>query len=286
MTLQALMSDEILMEGLVLKGGNALQLAYDITNRGSIDIDFSMDHEFSPKDFERLKKIFSDLLNEVFNLNGILVYDVRFIERPKSGSIREWKGYYLEFKIIEKEKYDKLSGEIDAVRRESIKINESTQSTKFTVDISSYEYTVGATKKEIDGLILNVYTPEMILVEKVRALCQTMEDYKKVVTSARSKKRARDVYDIWKITQFFKNLELSNDLFVNIFRAKKVPLEFVSRLEELRELNRSDWDVVRQTISSGEELLDYDFYFDHLLDLVKPFTIPLDNTNSTDPNTL
>lgn len=37
------MKDDLLMQGLVLKGGNALQLAYDITNRGSIDIDFSME---------------------------------------------------------------------------------------------------------------------------------------------------------------------------------------------------------------------------------------------------
>lgn len=42
-TLQAMMKDDLLMQGLVLKGGNALQLAYDITNRGSIDIDFSME---------------------------------------------------------------------------------------------------------------------------------------------------------------------------------------------------------------------------------------------------
>lgn len=45
-TLQAMMKDDLLMQGLVLKGGNALQLAYDITNRGSIDIDFSMENEF------------------------------------------------------------------------------------------------------------------------------------------------------------------------------------------------------------------------------------------------
>lgn len=35
-TLQAMMKDGLLMQGLVLKGGNALQLAYDITNRGGL----------------------------------------------------------------------------------------------------------------------------------------------------------------------------------------------------------------------------------------------------------
>ncbi len=31
--LQAMMKDDMLMQGLVVKGGNALQLEYDITNR-------------------------------------------------------------------------------------------------------------------------------------------------------------------------------------------------------------------------------------------------------------
>ena len=62
-TLQAMMKDELLMQGLVLKGGNALQLAYDITNRGSIDIDFSMEKEFKDKDFERLSNIFDQYLS-------------------------------------------------------------------------------------------------------------------------------------------------------------------------------------------------------------------------------
>ena len=40
LTISALVSDDILMGILVLKGGNALDLAYDLSNRGSIDIDF------------------------------------------------------------------------------------------------------------------------------------------------------------------------------------------------------------------------------------------------------
>lgn len=59
MTLKALMADDLLMSGLVLKGGNALHLAYDITNRGSVDIDFSMKNEFSEKDFKRLNLNYS-----------------------------------------------------------------------------------------------------------------------------------------------------------------------------------------------------------------------------------
>ena len=153
-TLQAMMKDDLLMQGLVLKGGNALQLAYDITNRGSIDIDFSMENEFKDKDFERLSRVFSEYLNEEFAEIGLVAYDVKFIKKPKTGSIPEWRGYNLEFKLIEREKFEKFGDDIEAIRRNAIKINESTQEVKYTVDISSYEYVDKAIKKDIDGLIL------------------------------------------------------------------------------------------------------------------------------------
>ncbi|RZK44951.1 MAG: hypothetical protein EOO61_01945, partial [Hymenobacter sp.] len=42
----ALVTDDILMETLVLKGGNALSIAYGVGNRGSVDLDFSMEQDF------------------------------------------------------------------------------------------------------------------------------------------------------------------------------------------------------------------------------------------------
>ena len=50
LTISALVADDILMGILVLKGGNALDLVYDITNRGSIDIDFSMEKDFTDQE--------------------------------------------------------------------------------------------------------------------------------------------------------------------------------------------------------------------------------------------
>lgn len=270
-TLQAMMKDDLLMQGLVLKGGNALQLAYDITNRGSIDIDFSIENEFNDKDFVRLTKVFNEYLNEEFSQIGLVAYDVKFIKKPKSGSIPEWRGYNLEFKLIECEKYKKFSNDIEAIRRNAIKINEKTQETKYTVDISSYEYIEQAVKKDIDGLILRVYTPEMILIEKIRALCQSMPQYKEIVKSAKPKKRARDLYDIWMICQHFRNLNLTEELFKNIFAAKRVPLNYLNNFEILREQNREDWEVVRQTIHHDEETKDYDYYFDYVKNLIEPF---------------
>lgn len=278
MTLKALMADDLLMSGLVLKGGNALHLAYDITNRGSVDIDFSMENEFLEKDFKRLKKIFSNLLNEEFNKVDYIVYDVNFIKKPKSGSIPQWKGYLLEFKLIELEKYEKFAADIDTIRRNSYKVNG--QSTKYTVDISAYEYIDGARSQEIEGVILKVYTPEMILVEKIRAICQSMEEYKDIVSSAKQKIRTRDIYDIWKITNSFKRINLSIDLFKHIFEAKKVPIDFMRNIQNLREPYRSGWDSVLQTITPNEKLEEYDFYFDHLLTIIEPIISQSDNKDS------
>ena len=281
-TLQAMMKDDLLMQGLVLKGGNALQLAYDITNRGSIDIDFSMENEFKDKDFKRLSRVFSKYLNDEFLEIGLVAYDVKFIKKPKTGSIPEWRGYNLEFKLIEHEKFDKFGNDIEAIRRNAIKINEATQETKYTVDISSYEYVDKAVKKDIDGLILRVYTPEMILIEKIRALCQSMPKYKEIVTTARPKKRARDLYDIWMICQYFKDLNIAGDLFKNIFAAKRVPLSYLDSFEILREQNREDWEVVKQTISHDEETKDYDYYFDFVKKIIEPFRIHEDKKDSNE----
>lgn len=268
LTLRALMSDETLMHSLVLKGGNALHLVYEITNRSSIDIDFSVGGEFSQEEFNTISHWIDKLLNNVFNNEGFTAFDVKFIEKPKSGSIPEWKGYLLEFKVIENEKVD---GDIAKMRRNAIKLND--QSPKYTVDISAYEYVDSAKITELDGVILKVYTLEMILLEKVRALCQTMPEYKEIVTSAKQKYRARDIYDI-NLIYSNRKLNLNKELLIDIFEAKQVPLGLINNLESLREYNRENWDTVKATISEENrvDLKEYDYYFDKMLEIVKPFT--------------
>lgn len=272
LTLRALMSDETLMHSLVLKGGNALQLVYEITNRGSIDIDFSVKKEFTEREFEKMPILLDYILNQTFRNEGLVVFDVNFIKKPKTGTIPEWRGYLLDFKVIESEKYDKLEKNIDEVRKRAIKVND--QSPRYVVDISAYEYVDSATTKEIDGIILRVYTLEMILFEKFRALCQTMSEYKNIVHSARPKHRARDVYDIC-IIYDAGNLELDKRLLYDIFAAKRVPLEFLNHIETLREHNRENWETVKSSIDEVNRtaLKDYDYYFDKILEIIKPFRV-------------
>jgi crotonobetainyl-CoA:carnitine CoA-transferase CaiB-like acyl-CoA transferase len=110
----------------------------------------------------------------------------------------------------------------------------------------------------------------MILLEKIRALCQTMPEYQDVVKTAHQKQRARDVYDIF--TVFNSGiLDLEEETLREIFKAKKVPLSLINNLESLREHNREDWTSVIQTVSGEEELREYDYYFDELLKIAEPF---------------
>ncbi len=71
LTLRALVSDEMLMYGLVLKGGNALQLAYDITDRASLDIDFSMKNDFTEDQVKHIEMKLHSLLNTEFEKKNL-----------------------------------------------------------------------------------------------------------------------------------------------------------------------------------------------------------------------
>lgn len=62
----AMVKDDDLIDRLVLKGGNAIDLFYKISKRASIDIDFSINNEFKKDEIEniieRIIKIGSGLL--------------------------------------------------------------------------------------------------------------------------------------------------------------------------------------------------------------------------------
>lgn len=274
LTISALVSDELLMGILVLKGGNALNLAYDISNRGSIDIDFSMEKDFTEDEKKRIGNQVSSLLSDEFIKEGLLVFDVTFYERPNKieDAVKSfWGGYCLEFKTITKEKYEALGGELTQIRMNAIVIA-SNNSTKFIVDISKYEYVGEKRPKDIEGAVIYVYSPEMLALEKLRALCQQNPGYKNVVFMMTSKSRARDFYDIYRLSQAFAINFSSNentDLIKHIFEAKRVPLNYVTQLNEQREFHRQTWESVLGTINQKENMKEFDFYFDFVLDKFK-----------------
>lgn len=272
LTISALVADDVLISVLVLKGGNALDLAYNISNRGSIDIDFSMEKDFSENEKLKILARISFLLENEFSKENLVVFDIHFSNRPQKvdDSIKAfWGGYLIEFKVIPKSKYDALKGDLESIRRNALPLH-TDNSPKFTVDISKYEYVAEKRAKDIEGATVYVYSPEMLALEKLRALCQQIPDYKEVVLSMASRSRARDFYDIYNLTQSFsidfkssENVELCR----HIFNAKRVPISYITLLKEQREFHRQSWESLISTVNQKENLQDFDFYFDFVMNL-------------------
>jgi len=172
------------------------------------------------------------------------------------------------FKVSEKHKYDELQSDPDSLRRHSLVIG-PVQQRVFTIDLSKYEYVTGKVELELDDYTIYAYSPRMIAIEKLRAICQQMPDYplKHYPTA-----RARDFYDIHLIAVLSGmdfsspvNLELTRE----IFAAKEVPLKFLGRIKDQREFHRPDWDSVKASSSEEEEVEDFDYYFDFVAKRVK-----------------
>lgn len=266
LTIVALFSDDHLFEQIVLKGGNALNLVYGLSPRTSLDLDFSMEKDFSDLDDTR-KRIFR-AVKERFSSARMVVFDESFESKPQAPGPNQppwWGGYELKFKLIEEARYKTLGGSLEALRRNALVVGPE-QQRKFSVDISKYEYCEGSVERELDSYTIYVYSPEMIVVEKLRALCQQMPEY-----SLRSQPtpRARDFYDIWRVmTTTALNLASPEiiELARHIFAAKRVPLALLAQVSDQRELHRPDWPAVVAAVA--ERLNDFDFYFDFVVEQI------------------
>ena len=193
----AVFSDIYLMEQLVLKGGNAMNLAFDIGTRASLDIDFSMAGDFPLGEREKIRQKLEACLQEVFAPENLKVFDVTLEEKPATISPEVasfWGGYDVTFKLIENKTLEQCAGVLSAMRRNSLQIGAKG---KFEIDISRFEYCAGKQAIDMDGYRVFVYSIEMLAVEKLRAICQQMPEYGPVVKRSRAgSARARDFFDI------------------------------------------------------------------------------------------
>ena len=266
LAITAVFSDDYFFDRVVLKGGNALAIALGLSGRSSLDLDFSIENDFeNPAEAaERLEAA----LKRRFASVAMVVVDFSFNPRPftpREGAPR-WGGYLAEFKLIEEAREKQLGDDKQARGRESIVIGPD-QQRKFTIDLSKFEYTQGNIVREIDSFDVRVYTPEMISIEKLRAICQQMPEY---VLNRTPSARARDFFDIYliySITGFRVGSPGNRALLRNIFAAKDVPLEFLPLITREREFHRPDWDSVRQSINN-DSLKEFDFYFDFVVEEV------------------
>src|ERR1700722_14525229 len=83
LAVQAMFSDDELLEQLVLKGGNAMALVHQISARASVDLDFSLKQDFG-ENLEAVQARIFKTLSETFRANGFEVFDFKMIEKPKT----------------------------------------------------------------------------------------------------------------------------------------------------------------------------------------------------------
>jgi hypothetical protein len=263
----AVCSDDVLLETLVLKGGNALNLIHRIGARTSLDIDFSMSGDF--EDLNEAERRLARALTDRFDSYGYVVFDCTLVQVPRGElSNPRWGGYYAEFKLLEKTTVQQLGGDLESMRRQALPTVADWQGPRrFRIEISKYEYCEGKEAVEVDDYLCYVYTPVMIAAEKLRAICQQMPEYPYVRFKVG---RARDFYDIHAIVTA-RNLDMSTaehlDLIRHMFEAKAVPLSWLGKIAETRAFHAQDWPAVRDTLA--EEGPDFDFYFDFVVTLIQ-----------------
>jgi predicted nucleotidyltransferase component of viral defense system len=261
----AMFSDEVLLDRLVLKGGNALELVHRVLTRGSIDLDLSIEDEFRDIGSSR-ERIFRALRRE-FESTGYVVFDESFVVVPPSIADDKtpwWGGYCVEFKLIGTELADSLGRNLEKMQIQA-QTFDAQHSRKFRVDISKHEYCAGKVSAMLSGRTIYVYTEEMCAIEKLRAICQQMPEYGRTNRTP----RARDFYDVY-ATVTRRGLDLSLpenlELFRRMFEAKRVPLALLARIGDTREFHRPDWDAVKDAVQG--QVFDFDVYFGFVLDEV------------------
>ncbi len=231
-----------------------------------------MEGDFNDKDLPRIQNQVEFLLVREFKGAGFKVFDVLFKNKPKvlDEELKEfWGGYMIEFKIVPWKQWVEGGEDVSTVRGKSLQIGQTKDKIKgkFTVDISKYEYVGSKKLHEIDGALVQVYSPEMILLEKMRAICQQFEEYEEIVKSRTLRPRARDFYDIIQIKERFKIdffSETNLQLLKYIFEAKRVPTSYLIRIENYRELHRDAWVSVVDTVE-GLTVEEYDEFFDRVM---------------------
>lgn len=264
MTIVGIYSSTAVSHNLFLKGGSAMRIFDDLTSRLSIDADFSVD-----KKIENDKIFFGSIKSSVgakFRKMKYDIIDFKWKKRPRTRRPKLpdwWSGWECEFKLVS---FDHR-GKSNLTKTRNALIPEGANSSKIKIEISEFEYCKNSRTKTIQGVKVLGYTPELLVLEKLRAICQQHPDYEYTLT----KNRARDFYDIHELTVH------SDDGFANrcskhiknVFDAKGVPLKIMSSLwdEAFVDEQRRGFDEVRDTVSG--DVYDFDKYLEYLRFLVK-----------------
>lgn len=249
----AIYTDAELSEHVYLKGGAALRMLDDLTTRLSMDADFSLDHPLeNPEEF--FSKIHQGLTRR-FKPHGYDILDYKHRRKPQKAHPNKpdwWGGWVCEFKLCP----SSFRREPTEIRRRNALIPKGNRKSTLSLDISDHEYCGKGRSRIIAGVEVHGYTRELLVLEKLRAICQQHPEY----PYSKDKNRARDFYDILQLMQeaddaFLDGCKLE---IHNVFAAKEVPLSLLKSL----------WDeTFTDTFARG---------FDEVIESVKGTPYPFD----------
>jgi predicted nucleotidyltransferase component of viral defense system len=267
MAIVAMFSDDELMDHLVLKGGNAMDMIYEVNSRGSVDLDFSLRGDL---DIAGAQSKVERALRNTFELEGYLAFDIKASARPNKMPdelAAFWGGYLVEFKLIALKRAKDVDFEIDTMRREAIKLGKGPT---FEIDISRHEYTEDMQQHELLGYRIYVYSPEMIVCEKLRAICQQMPEYADVIKrNGLGNQRARDFIDIEALVKKFGidvGSERAKYVVRQMFEIKRVPLELIPKISATKGFHALGFEEVRAAMKPGVKLEPFEYYFDFVVE--------------------
>lgn len=257
--LVAIYQNDIFNETLYLKGGQAFRIAEKSIERLSTDIDFSV--KGSIEDPESFFKILQVTLKNHFSALNLYAFDFKPVKRPKiakSGAPDFWNGWAVSFKLIENEK---KTFELDKLRREAI-WPEGSEGKNINLEISQHEYCDSIQKIELRGSIIRSYSRALLILEKLRALCQQHPDY----PLKGDGHRARDYYDISTLLNKYtlkgerhaliEECKLHLD---GVFTAKAVEKNLLLKITgpEFTSIQAANWEQAKATISGDKQSFPY-----------------------------
>lgn len=266
----AMFADDELMDLLVLKGGNAMDIVHQVSSRASVDLDFSIDADL---DYDVVLTKVQVALSRTFAMEGYHAFDIKMRARP--GNMPDdlavfWGGYLVEFKLISIARAKVLNDDLEKLRREAINLGEGP---RFTMDISRHEYTAGKQEHELLGYTIYAYSPLMIVCEKLRAICQQMPAYAEVIQrKGLGNQRARDFIDIEALVRKFDvdiGTEPALTMVRQMFSLKRVPLESLRDIGSTGDFHALGFDEVKATMRAGVQLKPFDYYVDFVVDQCK-----------------
>jgi len=227
-----------------------------------------MQHDFDEGMTARIEAT----LVRTFREGGFEIFDFRMVEKPDtlSDDMKHfWGGYGAEFKLVTAADHATHKGDIDALRKRAINLG---QGTRFLIDISRFEFVEGKQLHEVDGTVIYVYSPAMIVAEKLRAICQQMPEYGPIVRRSRAgAERARDFVDIHVLVNGL-GIDLlharNQRILRSMFAAKKVPLRFLGKIRHTYDFHVAGAAAVKDTVAPDFDLKDFRVYFDYVVALV------------------